>query len=145
MAAPDPRATLLTRQNDAADRELDEVSTASEPREVDLALRRYDIVFRYLATENQMSWTKNQFFLAANGGLLAFAPSRFPKDATWPSLLVRLSLRLPDYCSLSYGCPLYAGQRFTSITGRRFAGIWSRQLLEPTRRCEADRRPECGK
>lgn len=54
---------------------------------IDIALRRYDTVFRYLATEHQMSWTKNQFFLAANAGLFAFLSSRFPQDTAWPSLL----------------------------------------------------------
>ncbi len=42
-------------------------------REVDLALRRYDAVLRYLAVVQQMTWRKTQFFLALNLGLLTLA------------------------------------------------------------------------
>jgi hypothetical protein len=38
--------------------------------EVDLALRRFDTMLRYLAVVRQMTWTKTQFFLALNVGLL---------------------------------------------------------------------------
>jgi len=67
---------------------------AADPREIDLALRRYDTVFRYFASENAMSWTKNQFFLAANAGLLAFSAARFPKDTYWMSLLLPIVVSL---------------------------------------------------
>ena len=60
----------------------------ADPREVDLALRRHDIVFRYLASEHAMTLTRNQFFLAANAGLLAFGANRFPTDSQWSSLLL---------------------------------------------------------
>jgi hypothetical protein len=42
-------------------------------REVDLALRRYDTMLRYLVVVRQMAWTKTQFFLALNIGLLTLA------------------------------------------------------------------------
>jgi hypothetical protein len=67
---------------------------ANEKYEIDLALRRYDVIFRYLAAEYAMAWTKNQFFLAVNGGLLAFCAARFPKDAQWPSLIVPATFSL---------------------------------------------------
>jgi hypothetical protein len=80
MANPEPPAMLIGKQEVAAH--------CVDPKEIDVALRRYDVVFRYLATEHVMSWTKNQFFLAANAGLFAFASARFPRDMHWTSLLV---------------------------------------------------------
>jgi hypothetical protein len=38
--------------------------------DLDLALRRYNIVLVYLAVVRQMTWTKTQFFFALNIGLL---------------------------------------------------------------------------
>ena len=35
------------------------------------ALKRYDVLFRYLAYENTVFWTRSQFFVFANAGLLA--------------------------------------------------------------------------
>ncbi len=37
---------------------------------MDVALRRYDIVLQYLAVVRQMTWTKTQFFMALNIGLI---------------------------------------------------------------------------
>jgi hypothetical protein len=86
MADPKTLASVTGAQSKAAD--IKEASMPTpDPKEIDVALRRYDVVFRYFATENMMSWTKNQFFLAANAGLIAFASARFPKDTIWTSLL----------------------------------------------------------
>jgi hypothetical protein len=41
--------------------------------DLDLALRRYSIVLVHLAVVRQMTWTKTQFFLALNIGLLTLA------------------------------------------------------------------------
>jgi hypothetical protein len=42
-------------------------------RDLDFALRRYSIVLVHLAEVRQMTWTKTQFFLALNIGLLTLA------------------------------------------------------------------------
>jgi hypothetical protein len=41
--------------------------------DLDLALRRYNIVLVHLVVVRQMTWTKTQFFLALNIGLLILA------------------------------------------------------------------------
>jgi hypothetical protein len=53
-------------------------------REVDLALRRYDVALRYLAALRQMTWTKTRFFLTLNLGLLTLtgALARIPVIGT---------------------------------------------------------------
>ena len=45
----------------------------------DIALKRFDTVMRYLAYENAAYYTRGQFFLAANGALLAFASNTLTK------------------------------------------------------------------
>jgi lysylphosphatidylglycerol synthetase-like protein (DUF2156 family) len=45
---------------------------------VDLALRRYDTVFRYLASENAIFWTRSQLFLVANAALIGFVTKDLP-------------------------------------------------------------------
>ena len=46
--------------------------------ESDLALKRYDVLFRYLAYENTVYWSRSQFFLVANAGMFAFATAKVP-------------------------------------------------------------------
>lgn len=78
------RDTISARMGTAAP------SPGSDPdlRTIDLALRRYDVVLRYLSTENSLYWTRSQFFLAANAGLLAFGLARLPSSGfTWRVLL----------------------------------------------------------
>jgi hypothetical protein len=54
-------------------------STANpDPQAVDLALKRYGEVFRYLIYENTVYWTRSQFFLIANAGLLGFVTAKLP-------------------------------------------------------------------
>src|SRR5262245_46508975 len=38
----------------------------------DLALRRYDVLVKYVSYENSVYWTRNQFFGVFSAGLLAF-------------------------------------------------------------------------
>jgi hypothetical protein len=52
----------------------------------DLALRQFDTLLRHVGTEETLTWTVCQLFTVANGGLLAFGASRFPKDTQWLSL-----------------------------------------------------------
>ena len=51
----------------------------------DLALKRYDAVFRYLAYENSVYWTRAQFFLLANTALAAFVLNQMPMGAPAPT------------------------------------------------------------
>jgi hypothetical protein len=48
----------------------------SLPEGADLALRRYDIVFRYSVYENTIFWMRSQFFLVANAALFGFVVSK---------------------------------------------------------------------
>jgi hypothetical protein len=63
-----------------------------DPKDVELALKRYDVIMRYLAAEYAMTLTKNQFFMAVSVGLLTFGAARFPKDTRWSSLAIPLVL-----------------------------------------------------
>ena len=56
------------------------MASAPDPnsQDRDLALRRYDIVLRYLATEVQVYWTRSQLFLVANAALLGFELNGLP-------------------------------------------------------------------
>jgi hypothetical protein len=63
-----------------------EVKAATD-REVDLAVRRYDILFRHIATEETLTWTGCQLYVVANSALLTFCAARFPKDTHWLSLV----------------------------------------------------------
>jgi hypothetical protein len=42
----------------------------------DVALKRYAIVMGYLTYENNVYWTRSQFFIVANVGLIGFVASR---------------------------------------------------------------------
>jgi hypothetical protein len=58
-----------------------ETPVAQKPKihadtEVDLALKRYDIVMKYLATENTLYWTRSQILLLANTALLGYAANQ---------------------------------------------------------------------
>jgi hypothetical protein len=57
----------------------------------DLALKRYDTVFRYLAYENNVYWVRGQFFLVGNTALAAFVLNQIPTSPpppTWNQLWV---------------------------------------------------------
>jgi len=60
--------------------------------EQDLALRRYDTVLKYLATETQIYWTRSQLFLVANAALLGFGLNNVPvsPDVRWGKLIALL-------------------------------------------------------
>ena len=72
----------------------------SDQRAVDLALRRYDTLIKYLIFENSLDWTRTQFFLAANSALLAIGANSYarkPADATGliaPAVISILGLAL---------------------------------------------------
>jgi hypothetical protein len=63
---------------------------------VDLHLKRFDIVCRYLQYENTVYWTRSQLFLVANAALLGFLANRLPEDtkASWVRMIVVLVLLL---------------------------------------------------
>lgn len=48
--------------------------------ETDLALRRYDTVFRYVASENAIFWSRSQLFLVANAALFGFGTKDLPSS-----------------------------------------------------------------
>jgi hypothetical protein len=57
-------------------------------KEGDRALRRYDVVLRYLAADTQVYWIRSQFFLITNAALLSSEIGNFPpSDVTTPKLL----------------------------------------------------------
>jgi hypothetical protein len=80
------------------------VSTMAEPHfdqsqngvsSTDLALKRYDAVFRYLAYENNAYWTRAQFFLLANTALAAFLLNQLPMGTpvpTWNKLGILVAM-----------------------------------------------------
>lgn len=60
-------------------------------RDVDIALKRYDALMRYLAYENTTYWTRAQFFLVANAALIGFALKELPttlKDVSTTRLVI---------------------------------------------------------
>jgi Na+/proline symporter len=66
-----------------------EVTLPVPTPQTDLALRRYDVLFRYLAYENTVYWTRSQFFLVANACMFAFAASKLPtsfQNLSWEHL-----------------------------------------------------------
>jgi hypothetical protein len=63
--------------------------------EMEIALKRYDALFRYLAYENTVYWTRSQFFLYANIGLLALTATRLPTDGKPPTFAGILILAAP--------------------------------------------------
>lgn len=46
--------------------------------ETDLALKRYDLILRYLAVDTQVFWTRSQLFLVANAAFAGFALKEIP-------------------------------------------------------------------
>jgi hypothetical protein len=66
-----------------------------QPDQAEMALKRFDALFRYLAYENTVYWTRSQFFLFANIGLLALTANKFPIDGKSPSLAGVLILAAP--------------------------------------------------
>jgi hypothetical protein len=62
------------------------ISKADEKR-IDLALRRYDCVFKYLAYENNVYWVRGQFFMLGNTALFGFVinnlPTKGPLAPSW--------------------------------------------------------------
>lgn len=70
-------------------------SAPTEQREMDIALRQYDIVFRYLMYENTVYWARSHFYLAANAGLLAIGIAALPKDK-----LVAMNLIVPGMLAI---------------------------------------------
>jgi hypothetical protein len=59
--------------------------------QIDLALKRFDCIFRYLAYENNVYWVRGQFFLLGNTALLGFElnniPTKGPTTPTWNQIL----------------------------------------------------------
>jgi len=73
-------------------------STTEESIDHDLALKRYDIVFRYSIYENTIFWTRAQFFLVANAALFGFVISKLmTTEAVFhPATLRTCLLRWPN-------------------------------------------------
>jgi hypothetical protein len=64
-------------------------------RREDLALKRYDLVFRHLAAKNGLFWTRSQIILVAHAALLGFMLKELASASPytgWPELIVDLSV-----------------------------------------------------
>ncbi len=70
----------MVQAEPAIDSKAQRATDFADERATDLALRRYDVIFRYLAYENTVFWTRSQFFGAAQLGLLIFAGAKLPSD-----------------------------------------------------------------
>lgn len=61
-------------------------------RQQDLALRQYDCILRYLASDNTVYWSRSQLLLVANAALVGFIfkeiPSPRSPGETWTQLIV---------------------------------------------------------
>ena len=85
--------------------------------DVDVALKRFDILFRYLAVENTLYWTRSQFFLVANAALLA-ALANFLKSATLHELKIQeacivATIGVIGLClTLFWGCVLKSSEKW---------------------------------
>jgi len=70
--------------------------TSQEHRNaVDLALKRYDVIFKYLAYENTVYWTRSQLLLVANAGLLALRASKLPTNPRDKDVVAALVTSIP--------------------------------------------------
>jgi hypothetical protein len=80
-------------------------------RDLDLALQRYNIVLVHLAVVRQMTWTKTQFFLALNIGLLtlagALAKTPFIGTGWLASHATRIVAIAGETASVLWGVALY--------------------------------------
>jgi len=68
--------------------------TPDEKDRIDIALKRYDSILRYIAYENSVYWTRAQFFLVANSALLALVFSQFgretPSEVLWSRIVFQI-------------------------------------------------------
>lgn len=83
------------------------------PDAQDIALKRFDSMSRYLSFETTMYWTRSQFFLVANAGLLAFMATKlFDPDLIHPYLAAMVCL-FGAALSLNWYLALRTGQYWT--------------------------------
>jgi hypothetical protein len=117
----------------------------------ELSLKRYDTVFRYLAYENTVFWSRSQFFLVANAGMFGFVATKIPTSftgLTWPQIAIPAIASIAGMLLSYFWCrALTAGEYWI----RRWEGIC--ESLEPEafgtyevlRNCRGSDRPKSGK
>jgi hypothetical protein len=110
------------------------MATPPQDPQTDLALRRYDVLFRYLAYENTVYWSRSQFFLVANAGMFAFAAAKLPTSAqglSWQHLGVLATASLAGILlSLLWHRALKAGEHWVSRWERLCASLESEAFGE---------------
>jgi hypothetical protein len=94
------------------------MATPPQTPQTDLALKRYDILFRYLAYENTVYWSRSQFFLVANAGMFGFAAAKLPtsqQGLSWEQLgILATASAVGILLSLLWHRALEAGQHWVS-------------------------------
>jgi hypothetical protein len=75
----------------------EESAQRQEDRKVDVAIRRFDILVRHIATEESLTWTGCQLFAVANGVLITFCAARFPQNRHLIALAPLLAVSVLGY------------------------------------------------
>jgi hypothetical protein len=57
---------------------MSDAPTVLDREGIEIALKRYDIVLRYLSYAHTIYWSRSQFFLVANAGLFGFVALKVP-------------------------------------------------------------------
>jgi hypothetical protein len=103
------------------------MATPAQTPQQDLALRRYDILLRYLAYENTVYWSRSQFFLVANAGMFAFAAAKLPttrQGLSWEQLgILATASAAGILLSLLWHRALKAGEHWVSRWERLCASL----------------------
>jgi hypothetical protein len=82
----------LSRDNGAMTGILPDVDSNGN-QQVDIALRRYEILIKYYIYENTVNWSRHQFFAALGAGLLAFFVSALSlKLKFWATIVAGLGI-----------------------------------------------------
>jgi hypothetical protein len=91
------------------------------------ALKRYDIVMRYLATEAQIFWTRSQFFLVANATLIGLVVGQIPISLLHNTSTSKLAVLIVAVAVGESLCVLW----FRAIaSGNKWLNHWTQILVE---------------
>ncbi len=96
-----------------------------DPKDVDLSLKRFDTLFRYLAMESTLYWSRSQFFLVANAALLGFLTSFLRSLGT--ALTAREVVGLCVLAAVGF-CVSILWYRAIGA-GDRWHGYWQKQCI----------------
>ena len=94
--------------------------------DTDLAIRRYDIIMRYLASDNAIYWTRSQLLLVAHTTLLGFWGNQLPRNLGEEPPLKLIFLLIE--CGLG-GC-LCLIWHYAIRGGQYWMDRWEKTLLE---------------